>query len=120
VSFLATALLFWYPIADARPRQRFGVGVATLYLFAAGLQCTLLGALITMARRAWYFGHYGTTAAWGLTPLEDQQLAGLVMWIPAGLVYLAALIPTVLPVLRGGNQWVTSPTAAGVSARGTP
>jgi cytochrome c oxidase assembly factor CtaG len=123
LSFLATALLFWYPIADARPRRRFGVGVATLYLFAAGLQCTLLGALITMSRHAWYVGHYGTTAAWGLTPLEDQQLAGLVMWIPAGLVYLVALIGTVLPVLRGGGgetQWVTSPTAAGVSVRGTP
>ena len=102
VSFLLTALLFWYPIADAHPRRRFGVGVATLYLFAAGLQCTLLGALITMARHPWYFGHYATTAAWGLTPLEDQQLAGLVMWIPAGLVYLVALVPTVLPVLRGG------------------
>jgi putative membrane protein len=119
-SFLLTALLFWYPIADAHPRRRFGVGVATLYLFAAGLQCTMLGALITMARHAWYFGHYATTAAWGLTPLEDQQLAGLVMWIPAGLVYLVALIPTVLPVLRGGGQWVASPSAAGVSARGTP
>ena len=119
-SFLLTALLFWYPIADAHPRRRFGVGVATLYLFAAGLQCTMLGALITMARHAWYFGHYATTAAWGLTPLEDQQLAGLVMWIPAGLVYLVALVPTVLPALRGGGQWVASPTAAGVSARGTP
>jgi putative membrane protein len=106
VSFLATALLFWYPIADARPRQRSGVGVATLSLFAAGLQCTFLGALIAMSRHAWYFGHYATTAAWGLTPLEDQQLAGLVMWIPAGLVYLAALIPTVLPVLRRDTRWV--------------
>ncbi len=119
-SFFLTALLFWYPIADAHPRRRFGVGVATLYLFAAALQCTMLGALITMARHAWYFGHYATTAAWGLTPLEDQQLAGLVMWIPAGLVYVVALVPTVLPVLRGGAQWVASPTAAGVSARGTP
>ena len=120
VSFLLTALLFWYPIADAHPRRRFGVGVATLYLFAAGLQCTLLGALITLAHRPWYFGHYATTAAWGLTPLEDQQLAGLVMWIPAGLVYLVALIPTVLPVLRGNAQWGTSPTVAGASARGMP
>jgi cytochrome c oxidase assembly factor CtaG len=119
-SFFLTALLFWYPIADAHPRRRFSVGVATLYLFAAGLQCTLLGALITFARHPWYFGHYATTAAWGLTPLEDQQLAGLVMWIPAGLVYLLALVPTLLPVLRGTPQWVASPTAAGVSARGTP
>jgi putative membrane protein len=119
-SFVFTALLFWYPIADAHPRRRFGIGIATLYLFTAGLQCTLLGALITFARHPWYFGHYATTAAWGLTPLEDQQLAGLVMWIPAGLVYLVALLPTVLPVLRGTGQWVASPTAAGVSARGTP
>jgi cytochrome c oxidase assembly factor CtaG len=119
-TFFLTALLFWYPIADPHRRRRFGVGVATLYLFAAGLQCTLLGALITFASHPWYFAHYATTAPWGLTPLEDQQLAGLIMWIPAGLVYLVALIPTVLPVLRGGNQWVATPTAAGVSARGTP
>ena len=119
-SFFLTALLFWYPIADSHRRRRFGVGVATLYLFAAGLQCTLLGALITFSSHPWYFAHYATTASWGLTPLEDQQLAGLIMWIPAGLVYLVALIPTVLPVLRGGGQWVATPTAAGMSARGTP
>ena len=118
-TFFLTALLFWYPIAEPHRRRRFGVGVATLYLFAAGLQCTLLGALITFSSHPWYFAHFATTAPWGLTPLEDQQLAGLIMWIPAGLVYLVALIPTVLPVLRGG-QWVATPTAAGVSARGTP
>jgi len=63
--------------------------------------------------------HYATTAAWGLTPLEDQQLAGLIMWIPAGLAYLVALIPVVLPALRTPPDW-TEPTVAGVSARGTP
>ena len=119
-SFLLTALLFWYPIADAHPRRRYGVGVATLYLFAAGLQGTLLGALMTFARHPWYLAHYGTTAAWGLTPLEDQQVAGLVMWIPAGLVYLVALVPTVLPVLRTTDQLVAPASAIGASARGTP
>ena len=119
-SFFLTALLFWYPIADPHRSGRLGIGVATLYLFAAGLQCTMLGALMAFARHPWYFAHYGTTAAWGLSPLEDQQLAGLIMWIPAGLVYLVALVPHVLPVLRGPRQWVASPTVAGVSARGTP
>ncbi|HEV7992745.1 MAG TPA: cytochrome c oxidase assembly protein [Gemmatimonadaceae bacterium] len=120
-SFFLTALLFWYPLADPHPGRRFGVGVATLYLFAAGLQCTMLGALMSFARRPWYVAHYGTTQPWGLSPLEDQQLAGLIMWIPAGLVYLIALLPTVLPVLRTpAPQWVASPTVAGVSARGTP
>jgi cytochrome c oxidase assembly factor CtaG len=119
-SFLLTALLFWYPIADPHPRRRYGVGVATLYLFAAGLQGTLLGALMSFARHPWYLAHYGTTAAWGLTPLEDQQLAGLVMWIPAGLVYLVALVPTVLRVLRNTDQLVAPALPIGASARGTP
>jgi putative membrane protein len=52
----------------------------------------VLGALITMAQRPWYLAYYDTTRPWGLTPLEDQQLAGLVMWVPAGFVYLAALV----------------------------
>jgi putative membrane protein len=119
-SFFLTALLFWYPIVEPRRSRRVAVGVATLYLFAAGLQCTLLGAFITFARHPWYAAHYGTTAAWGLSPLEDQQLAGMIMWIPAGFVYLVALLPLVLPLLRAPSQWVTSPTVAGVSARGTP
>jgi len=119
-TFFLTALLFWSVLTERRPRHRLNVGAGTLYLFTAALQCTLLGALMSFARHAWYFGHYGTTAAWGLTPLEDQQIAGLIMWIPAGTAYLVALIPTVLPALRAPAQWVASPTAAGVSARGTP
>ena len=49
-----------------------------------------LGALITLARSVWYPSYAGLTSSWGLTPLEDQQLGGLIMWIPAGLVYLIA------------------------------
>lgn len=119
-AFFGTALLFWSLLTDSRQRQRLGVGTATLYLFAAALQCTMLGALMAFAHRPWYLAHYGTTAAWGLTPLEDQQIAGLIMWIPAGLAYLVALVPSVLPALRAPAQWTASPTVAGVSARGTP
>ena len=117
-AFFLTALLFWYPILE-RARGRSRIGTTVLYLFAAALQCTLLGAAITFARHPWYAGHYATTAAWGLTPLEDQQLAGLIMWIPASLAYLVALVPSVLPVLRSPPRW-TEPTIAGVSARGIP
>jgi putative membrane protein len=46
--------------------------------------------LITLAHTVWYPAYGGLTASWGLTPLEDQQLGGLIMWIPAGLVYIAA------------------------------
>jgi putative membrane protein len=96
LSFLLTALLFWWVVLD---RRRLRVGVATFYLFAAALQSTLLGALLTVARHPWYAAHLYSTQAWGLTPLEDQQLAGLIMWIPAGLVYLVAVMPRLLRAL---------------------
>jgi putative membrane protein len=97
MSFLLTALLFWWVALD---RRRLRVGTATFYLFAAALQGTLLGALLTIARHPWYVAHYTTTQSWGLSPLEDQQLAGLIMWIPAGLVYLVALAPRLVGALR--------------------
>jgi cytochrome c oxidase assembly factor CtaG len=123
-SFFLSALLFWSLLIERQPRYRLGAGVGALYLFAAALQCTLLGALIAVAHRPWYVVHYGTTTPWGLTPLEDQQIAGLIMWIPASLAYLVALIPTVLPALRSPTpptyRCSASPTIAGVSVRGTP
>jgi putative membrane protein len=48
----------------------------------------LLGALMTFARAPWYAVHAETGRAWGLTPLADQQLAGVMMWIPMGVVYV--------------------------------
>ncbi|MFN3387777.1 MAG: cytochrome c oxidase assembly protein, partial [Allosphingosinicella sp.] len=52
----------------------------------------LLGALITFSNSALYAPHYLTTAAWGFAPLEDQQVAGLIMWAPAAGLYLAAAL----------------------------
>jgi cytochrome c oxidase assembly factor CtaG len=120
LTFLATALLFWWIPFRAHGR-RLGAGASLLYLFAAVLQGTLLGALLALARHPLYAAHFGTTRAWGLTPLEDQQLAGLLMWVPAGFVYLAALGPLALRVLREPRpQGVRVLAMAGVSARGTP
>jgi cytochrome c oxidase assembly factor CtaG len=126
-SFFVTALLFWWVLV--RPRgHRIPMGAAVAYLFGAALQSTILGALITMSRRPWYPSHFGTTQPWGLTPLEDQQLAGLLMWIPAGIVYLIPLVPLVTRALGSASLAIipkelhgaAAPAAAGVSARGTP
>ena len=99
VSFLATAMLFWWVVAAPRKRQRIGFGAALFYLFTATVASAVLGAAITMASRPWYLAHARSAAAFGLTPLEDQQVAGLIMWVPAGLIYLAALIPFALTAL---------------------
>jgi cytochrome c oxidase assembly factor CtaG len=64
----------------------------------------VLGALIAMAQRPWYLAYYDTTRPWGLTPLEDQQLAGLVMWVPAGIVYTGAALVFIVAWLRESER----------------
>jgi putative membrane protein len=89
LSFLLSALLFWWAIIHGR-RGWMGYGAGVLYLFTTSVHSGALGALITFASTVWYPAYKTTTEAWGLTPLEDQQLGGIIMWIPAGLVYVAA------------------------------
>jgi len=50
-----------------------------------------LGALLTFSASPWYRSHLATAPPWGLTAVDDQQIAGLVMWIPGSLAYLAAV-----------------------------
>jgi len=61
-----------------------------------------LGALMTVASRPWYPSFAAHVAAWGLSPLEDQQLGGVIMWIPAGAIY-AAVGLTLLARWLGGD-----------------
>jgi putative membrane protein len=88
-SFLFSALLFWWALMHGRARMR-GYGIAVLYVFTTAMHTGALGALITFAGTTLYPAYSSTTLAWHLTPLEDQQLGGLIMWIPAGLVYVIA------------------------------
>ena len=89
LTFLISALLFWWALIHG-PQGAMGYGAAVLYLFTTSIHSGILGALLTLAGTVWYPSYVGLTSSWGLTPLEDQQLGGLIMWIPAGLVYLIA------------------------------
>lgn len=89
LSFLGTGLLFWWTIFKVRGSE-LGYGAAVFYLFATALQTGALGALLTFAPHLWYPAYAATTGPWGLTPLEDQQLGGLIMWIPGSIPYLIA------------------------------
>jgi putative membrane protein len=88
LSFFLSALLFWWALFYGRGHHAYGTGV--LYIFTTGIHTGILGALLTLSTRPWYLAYQYSTAAWGLTPLEDQQLGGIIMWVPASLVYLAA------------------------------
>jgi putative membrane protein len=104
LSFFVTALLFWRALLQGRERER-GYGVAVFYLFITSLHTGFLGILLSLTRHAIYPTQTSGAAEWGLTPLEDQQLAGLFMWIPAGLVYAgAALILAGLWIARSGSS----------------
>ncbi len=66
--------------------------LAPIALFAMMVAMGILGALLTFAHRAFYAPHWFTVQDWGLTPIEDQQIAGLLMWAPGSLVYLLAAL----------------------------
>jgi putative membrane protein len=90
-SFVLAALLFWWTILGGS-RGELARGRAILYLFVTALETGALGALLTFAPSLWYPAYAATTGPWGLTPLEDQQLGGLIMWIPGSLAYLVAAL----------------------------
>lgn len=86
-SLLGSAMLFWLAVRRGPALAAAGA------LLVVMMQMGLLGALITFAAAPLYAAHVATTAAWGLSALEDQQLAGLIMWAPmAGAYMLAALV----------------------------
>jgi putative membrane protein len=91
LSFIATAVLLWKLIIGSGEKRRLGYAPAVLLVFVTSLQSGALGAILTFAMSELYPIHRGGAAAWGLTPLEDQQLAGGIMWIPQGMLYLAAM-----------------------------
>lgn len=99
-SFLLTAWAFWRVVIGARDSERVAYGFGVLVVFAMSMQSVFLSALLTFARTPWYSAYATTTQPWGLDPLGDQQLAGVIMWVPAGLVYLAAGLTLVLAWLR--------------------
>jgi putative membrane protein len=109
LGFLGTALLFWWTLTHA---GRAGYGAGVLYVFGMALQSTVLGALLAVARSPWYTSHLATTAAWGLSPLEDQQLAGLIMWVPGGAIYLVAALALFAAWLRDTPAPVARSTPA--------
>lgn len=93
-SFLITALLFWMILVRSGERGPFSHGAGMLYVFSMAMFSGVLGALITFSRQAWYPIHAETALLWGFTPLEDQQLAGVLMWVPGNFVYLGAFLIT--------------------------
>ena len=115
-SFLLASMTWWRLLYRASgPQLDRGAGI--LFVFTTGAQMSALGALLTFAAAPWYPGHAPWTAAWGLTPLADQQIAGLIMWLPAGFVYQAVAVVMLLQWLDRSRRLQPAHPLQGVRAQ---
>jgi putative membrane protein len=95
VSFFATALLFWWVLLHGRGQgrsMRLRDGIAIACLFVTVLHSGVLGAVLTLSSKIWIPDQNALAGEFGLSPLEDQQLAGILMWVPMGTLYTIAAL----------------------------
>jgi putative membrane protein len=91
--FMATATLLWWPVMSPVPDilPRLGYGLGMLYLFLVGIPMQIVAALITLSDGVLYPWYVAAPRTWGLTPQDDQQLGGLLMWVPGNLWMFLAI-----------------------------
>lgn len=94
-SFLGAALLFWSAVLGAPRGETRALAFGTV--FATAVQSCALAALLTTSATVWYPAYPG---AFGLSPLEDQQLGGLVMWVPCCAILIGAALSVMAGLLR--------------------
>jgi putative membrane protein len=94
LAFVVAACLYWRLVLDPLGRVRLTPMLAVVYLFTMSLHGMLLGVFMVLAPGVWYEDYAATAPAWGVTALEDQQIAGWIMWMPACAIYafIAAVI----------------------------
>ncbi|MEO7000362.1 MAG: cytochrome c oxidase assembly protein [Ktedonobacterales bacterium] len=91
LTFIALGVLFWWPVLAPLKELRISRGFAVLYLFMGCQPMVALGALLTFAAQPLYQPYVTAPVIWGSTPLGDQQLGGLIMWLPTNIPYVIAL-----------------------------
>lgn len=99
-TLVLTGVWFWTVVIRAPRHSGHSYGAGIVLTFTMALQSVFLAALLTFARRPWYPEYAETTAVWGLKPLADQQLAGAIMWVPAGAFYVLVGVGLVTVWLR--------------------
>lgn len=91
-SFLLFSLQFWTLVIEPYGQRRaLGYGATVIFVVSSGFVMGMIGAVLTFAPVPLYAAYLHTTQAYGMTPVQDQQVAGIIMWIPSNLVHAAAL-----------------------------
>jgi putative membrane protein len=88
-SFVVTGLLFWWPVLQPWPSVKKPEWLIISYLFLATLPCDILSGFLVFCERVVYAGYVGSPKPFALSPLQDQQLAGALMWTVVTLIYFS-------------------------------
>ena len=113
-SFFATGLLFWRPVILPWPsRERWPRWAMIPYLVFVEFQNTALAAILTFSDRVIYPAYESVSRPWSLSALEDQSLAGAIMWVPGSIAFLLPLLWLVLTAIGGPKDRPAAVEAAG-------
>ncbi len=113
-TFFASAALFWWPIIGPAPvRSKLSYPQRLIYLLVVVTPTAVLASIITMTRSVIYENYLSAPMHWGFTALEDQTMAGLILWIPGNALYLAALTAIFF-------TWASRESKAAVTANPRP
>jgi cytochrome c oxidase assembly factor CtaG len=118
--FLATALLFWYPVVRPYPsRPRWSLWLLLPYLLLADLSNTILSAVLTFSGRVLYRYYEEVPRLAGISVLDDQSAAGVLMWVPGSIAFLVPLFAIAVQLLFGTSERSrTRPKRQGVPVSG--
>jgi cytochrome c oxidase assembly factor CtaG len=122
VTMLGAGICLWWGIL--RPREtgvearRAARAVGIVTLFATALQTSALGALFALSRHVIYPTQSSAAGAWGMTPLDDQRLAGMLMWVPGGILYVIMMSVVFVAWLDGPGRRVRAAVGVGAGALG--
>jgi putative membrane protein len=102
--FLSAGLLFWRPIVGTGPRDaKQPQWSMPLYLFLATLPCDILSAFLTFCGRVVYPSYGSTSRIFSLSPLQDQECAGALMWVCVTFAYLIPAVVITMQILSPGG-----------------
>ncbi len=114
LSFFVTAALFWWPIIGPAPvRSKLSYPQRIMYLLMVVTPTAVLGSIVTLSRSVIYDDYLTSPAHWAMTPLEDQTMGGLILWIPGNALYLAALTAIFF-------TWASKESRSAITASPTP
>src|ERR1700683_3623788 len=106
VSFLATGLLFWWPVVQPWPSTaRWPRWSIPLYLFCATLPCDVLSAFLAFCDRVVYVSYLSAPVAFGMSPLQDQECASAFMWVSVTLILLVPAVMVTMEILSPSRNY---------------